>query len=670
MISFEELGIDQLFVDEAHEYKNLAVYTAMGDNIRGVSQAESQKATDLHMKCEYLRQIRGGKGTVFATGTPVSNAISELYNMQRYLQPEILERYGLENFDSWAGMFTEPEARLEVKPDSSGFRTVLRLGRYSNMAELMQMWCETADIKTADMIDLDVPVSEKHSVVLQRSEAQAKMVAWLGARADAIQRGSVKPSEDNTLVITTDGRKLALDTRLIDPKLPPDPERKSLACAKEVYRIWQETTDQRSTQLVFCDQSTPGGSSAFCVYDDIRDSLIEMGVPEAEIQYIHDAATTEAKEQLFRSVREGRVRVLLGSTQKMGTGTNVQDRCIALHHLDAPWRPSDIEQREGRMVRQGNLNATVHIYYYITEDTFDGYNWQTLENKQRFIGQSMRPDSGVRVCEDMDEFSLTCGEIKALTCGNPIIREKIELETELVRLRIVKSAFLSSKYAAEQKATVDIPALIARAKASLERFQADAKTAARYPRTVDGGFPGMVIAGKTYDKSAQAGAALLEQCRSGNLEQVITCGSYRGFEIAVKQSLTVGKGRQISLLEGELSVIQCDVLLCGQGEYTVEAGSDDRGLVTRIDNEIDRIPSRVTDMQKHIQSLQEQREALLIESEKPWPREAEMEQKTKRLKEIQAQLEAKEAEGKAKSDPETEQNPIKKFIKKLEGPSL
>ncbi|MBR4723879.1 MAG: helicase, partial [Clostridia bacterium] len=470
VVTFEELGVDRIFIDEAHFYKNLFLYTKMR-NVGGIAQTEAQKSSDLFMKTQYLDEITGGKGVVFATGTPVSNSMVELYTMQRYLQYKTLQENGLEHFDAWASTFGETITAIELAPEGTGYRAKTRFAKFFNLPELMAMFKDVADIQTADMLELPTPTPHYKTIAVEPTEIQKDMVQELADRAERVRNKMVDPSKDNMLKITNDGRKLALDQRLINPLLPDDEGSKVSACAKEIFDIWKQTSDIRGTQLVFCDLSTPKNDGAFSVYNDIRDKLIASGVPEKEIEFIHNADSEVKKKELFAKVRKGDVRILLGSTQKMGAGTNVQNLLYASHDLDCPWRPADLEQRSGRIIRQGNKNPDVHIRRYVTKDTFDSYMWQLVEHKQKFIGQIMTSKSPVRSAEDIDEMALSYAEIKALTTGNPFIKEKMDLDTQVAKLKLIKSSFLSQKYDLEDKVLKKYPREIANLTERIKGFE-------------------------------------------------------------------------------------------------------------------------------------------------------------------------------------------------------
>lgn len=538
VVTFEDLGVDSLMVDEAHYFKNAMIATKMR-NVAGISQTESQKSSDMLMKCMYLDEVTGGHGIVFATGTPISNSMTEMYVMMRYLQRGLLEKEGLLNFDSWASTFGESITAIELNPTGTGYRTKTRFARFYNLPELMSLFKMSADIQTADMLHLPVPElvgGKPTNVVLQPSEVQKRMVKGLADRAEKVRSGKVQPTEDNMLRITNDGRKLALDQRLMNPLLPDDPGSKANACVDKVYEIWEKTKEQRSTQMIFCDLSTPK-EDGFDVYNDVRDKLVAKGIPKEEVQFIHDADTETKKAELFGKVRNGTVRVLMGSTQKMGAGTNVQTRLIALHHLDCPWRPADIAQRNGRMVRQGNLNKEVSIFIYVTESTFDSYSWQLVENKQKFISQIMTSKSPARSCEDLDEAALTYAEVKALAAGNPMIKEKMDLDIQVARLRTLKAAYTSQHYRLEDAIAVAFPRQIKGTEHRIRAFEQDIQTAKEH-QSYDADKKlifSIELDGKTYDKREDAGKVLLGLVGAAvRVTKPVPVGHYAGFEITVE----------------------------------------------------------------------------------------------------------------------------------------
>ena len=529
VVTFEELGVDRLFIDESHYYKNLYLYTKMR-NVGGIAQTEAQKSSDLFMKCRYLDELTGGRGTVFATGTPISNSMVELYTIQRYLQYNTLVKNNLQHFDSWASTFGETVTAVELTPEGTGYRAKTRFAKFYNLPELMAMFKEVADIKTADMLELPVPEAHFHNVAVKPSEMQKEMVASLAERAEKVRGGGVDSSVDNMLKITNDGRKLALDQRMLNDMLPDFEGSKINACVDNIYRIWKENADKKSAQLVFCDLSTPKNDGTFSVYNDIRKKLIERGIPESEVKFIHEADTDMKKKELFQKTRKGEVRVLLGSTQKMGAGTNVQDKLIALHDVDCPWRPSDLEQRSGRIVRQGNENPQVDIYRYVTEQTFDAYLYQLVEGKQKFASQIMTSKSPVRSAEDIDETALSYAEIKMLATGNPYIKEKMDLDIQVQKLKLLKSNFLSEKYALEDKIIKYYPQRITALENRIEGLKQDVETAKQHPKPTDDRFVGMEVKGVFIPKKADAGKAIIEACKQMNSPDPIPLGKYRGFE--------------------------------------------------------------------------------------------------------------------------------------------
>lgn len=618
VVTFEELGIDRLFVDEAHSHKNLYYHTKM-QNVAGLSSAEAQKSSDMYMKCRYMDELTGSRGIVFATGTPVSNSMTELYTMQRYLQHDTLERLGLGHFDSWAANFGETVTALELAPEGTGYRARTRFSKFFNLPELMNLFREVADIKTADQLMLPTPEVMYHNEVSQPTEIQKKLVQELSERATKVHARMVDPSEDNMLAITNDGRKLGLDQRVVNPLLPDEPGTKVNRCVDNVFRIWLEGADKKLTQLIFCDLSTPG--KGFNIYDDIKKKLADRGVPESEIAFIHDANTDEKKKALFSRVRSGNVRVLLGSTAKMGAGTNVQDRLVALHDLDAPWRPGDLEQRKGRIARQGNMNETVHVYRYVTEQTFDSYIWQTLENKQRFISQIMTSKSPVRSCEDADETTLSYAEVKALCAGDPRIREKMDLDVQVAKLRLLKSSHQSQKYQLEDRLMQYFPREIAATKAAIMGCDADIKTRDAHPAPADG-FAGIELQGRHYDERVAAGEALLNILPTVQDMKPVHIGSFRGFDVAVSLEAF---GKHVLTLKGAL-------------EYHVELGADARGNVTRIENALTALDKKLGAFHAHLSDLERQVENAREELEKPFPQEDELREKSARLVELNAEL--------------------------------
>ena len=625
VITFEQLGVDRLFVDEAHSFKNLFLYTKMR-NVAGLSTSEAQKSSDMFMKCQYMDELTGGKGTIFATGTPVSNSMTELYTMMRYLQHGTLRQKGLTHFDQWASTFGETTTAIELAPEGTGYRARTRFAKFFNLPELMSMFKEVADIKTADQLHLPVPEAKFETVVVQPLEIQKEMVADLSERAAAVHSGNVDPSVDNMLKITSDGRKIGLDQRLMNPLLPDDPNSKLNACVQNVLRIWEEGKDDKLTQLLFCDLSTPKGDGTFNVYEDIRDKLIAAGVPREEIAFIHDADTEAKKKELFGKVRTGEVCVLLGSTQKMGAGTNVQDRLAAVHHLDVGWRPADMTQRNGRIIRQGNRNKQVRIFQYVTEGTFDAYLYQTLENKQKFISQIMTSKSPVRSCDDVDEQALSYAEIKALCAGNPLIREKMDLDVDVAKLKVLRADYQSKHFRLEDQLLKYFPAEIEALQSRNRGFEADVQTAEAHPLPEEG-FVGMEVGGKHYAEKADAGDAILALCKEIKSTEGIPIGSYRGFQMELSYD-TFDKQFQITL-KGEMS-------------YRVSLGTDSRGNLTRLDNALAGILGRLERGREQLENLRNQQDAAQVELAKPFPQEAELAEKSARLAELDAALNMEE----------------------------
>ena len=618
VVTFEELGVDRLFVDESHYYKNLYLYTKMR-NVGGIAQTEAQKSSDLFMKCRYLDEITGGRGTVFATGTPISNSMVELYTIQRYLQYNTLVKNGLQHFDAWASTFGETITAVELTPEGTGYRAKTRFAKFYNLPELMAMFKEIADIKTADMLNLPVPEAKYHNIAVKPSEMQKEMVASLAERAEQVRGGGVDSSVDNMLKITNDGRKLALDQRMLNDMLPDFEGSKINACVDNIYRIWEENADKKSAQLVFCDLSTPKNDGTFSVYNDIRKKLIERGIPESEVKFIHEADTDMKKKELFQKTRKGEVRVLLGSTQKMGAGTNVQDKLIALHDVDCPWRPSDLEQRSGRIVRQGNENPQVDIYRYVTEQTFDAYLYQLVEGKQKFASQIMTSKSPVRSAEDIDETALSYAEIKMLATGNPYIKEKMDLDIQVQKLKMLKSNFLSEKYGLEDKVIKFYPQQIAYLKSRVEGLTKDVKTAKLHPKPIDEQPLGMTVSGVSYSEKAEAGQAIINACKSMNSPDAIPLGEYRGFQMELYFD-TVQRNYVVKL-KGETS-------------RDVPLGDDAHGNIVRIDNGIERFEETLADTKNSLENTEKQFETAKQEIEKPFAKEEELKAKTARLDEL------------------------------------
>lgn len=627
VVTFEELGVDSLMVDEAHNFKNLMCPTKMR-NVAGINQTESQKASDLLMKCMYLDEVTGGRGVTFATGTPISNSMTEMYTMMRYLQFHTLQENGIDAFDSWASTFGETVTAIELAPEGTGYRTKTRFAKFYNLPELMSLFKQCADVQTADMLKLPVPElvgGHPTNVVLKPSEIQKRMVTALGERAEQVRAGIVDPSVDNMLRITNDGRKLALDQRLIDPDLPDDPDSKVNACVEQVFNIWQNTAEKKSTQLVFCDLSTPKPGT-FNVYDDMRDKLIARGIPDEEIQFIHNANTEAKKAELFGKVRSGKVRILMGSTAKMGAGTNVQRKLIALHHLDVPWRPSDIEQREGRMVRQGNENKEVQIFRYVTESTFDSYSWQLIENKQRFIGQVMTSKSPARSCDDMDDAALSYAEVKALAAGNPMIKEKMDLDIQVTRLRSLKAAYNSQKYRLEDALTIQYPQQQQQLKEQIQNAEKDLLTAKANTRLDTEGKEifSITLEGKTYDKRDEAGRALLGMLGAAmKADKPVLVGTYRGFDVKVSYNL-LGQEFHAQLI--------------GADAYDTQLGSDAVGNMSRLSHLLNGIENQIPAYQQRQDEIAQQIENARAELVKPFIQEAELAEKSSRLAVLDALL--------------------------------
>ena len=618
VVTFEELGVDRLFIDESHYYKNLYLYTKMR-NVGGIAQTEAQKSSDLFMKCRYLDELTGGRGTVFATGTPISNSMVELYTIQRYLQYNTLVKNNLQHFDSWASTFGETVTAVELTPEGTGYRAKTRFAKFYNLPELMAMFKEVADIKTADMLELPVPDAHFHNVAVKPSEMQKEMVASLAERAEKVRGGGVDSSVDNMLKITNDGRKLALDQRMLNDMLPDFEGSKINACVDNIYRIWEETADKKSAQLVFCDLSTPKNDGTFSVYNDIRKKLIERGVPESEVRFIHEADTDVKKKELFQKTRKGEVRVLLGSTQKMGAGTNVQDRLIALHDVDCPWRPSDLEQRSGRIIRQGNSNPDVDIYRYVTEQTFDAYLYQLVEGKQKFASQIMTSKSPVRSAEDIDETALSYAEIKMLATGNPYIKEKMDLDIQVQKLKLLKSNFLSERYALEDKIIKYYPQRITALENRIEGLKQDVETAKQHPKPTDDRFVGMEVKGVFYSEKADAGKAIIEACKQMNSPDPIPLGKYRGFET------------ELLFNTAERNY---EVRLKGATSRNVPLGDDAHGNIIRLDNGIERFAESLSLAENDLENTKNQLETAKKEVQKPFIQEEELKTKLARLDEL------------------------------------
>ena len=639
VVTFEQLGVDRLFVDESHAFKNLFLTTKMR-NVAGLSTSEAQKSSDMFGKCRYLDEITGGRGVVFATGTPVSNSMTELYTVMRYLQYSTLQQKKLTHFDCWASTFGETTTAIELAPEGTGYRARTRFAKFFNLPELMSMFKEVADIKTSDQLHLPVPEAKFETVVAKPSEIQKEMVQELSKRAAEIHSGAVDASVDNMLCVTNDGRKIGLDVRLMNPMLPDDPNSKLNVCVQNVLKIWEEGKDQKLTQLLFCDLSTPKNDGNFNVYEDIRKKLVAAGVPENEIEFIHNADTEAKKAALFSKVRSGDVRVLLGSTAKMGAGTNVQSRLVAVHHLDVGWKPSDMTQRNGRIIRQGNMNKEVKVFNYVTEGTFDSYLFQTLENKQRFISQIMTSKSPVRSCEDVDEQALSYAEIKALCAGNPLIKEKMDLDVQVAKLKVLKADHQSQKFRLQDKLLTKFPADIQETNAHIAGLKADAQLAAAHPQGTEE-FCGMTIKGVAYDEKKTAGERLVLACSElPNAEEKVI-GSYRGFELSLR----------FDTFRSEYQA-----LLKGQRKYTVPLGTDPLGNIIRLDNSLNNFPERITAAENELDTLHQQQAAAQIEVEKPFPQEEELAEKSARLAELNAQLDVDEKSHEPEQDEEEQED--------------
>ena len=639
VITFEQLGVDRLFVDESHFYKNLFLTTKMR-NVAGLSTSEAQKSSDMFGKCRYLDEITGGRGVVFATGTPVSNSMTELYTVMRYLQYSTLQQKKLTHFDCWASTFGETTTAIELAPEGTGYRARTRFAKFFNLPELMSMFKEVADIKTSDQLHLPVPDAKFETVVVKPSEIQKAMVQELSKRAAEIHSGNVDASVDNMLCVTNDGRKIGLDVRLMNPMLPDDPNSKLNVCVQNVLQLWEDGKNQKLTQLVFCDLSTPKNDGNFNVYDDIRKKLVAAGVPESEVEFIHSADTEAKKAALFSKVRSGDVRILLGSTAKMGAGTNVQQRLVAVHHLDVGWKPSDMTQRNGRIIRQGNMNKEVKVFNYVTEGTFDSYLFQTLENKQRFISQIMTSKSPVRSCDDVDEQALSYAEIKALCAGNPLIKEKMDLDVQVAKLKVLKADHQSQKFRLEDKLLTKFPAEIQEQTAKIAALKSDAEIAAAHPQDKEN-LCGMVIKGMTYDEKKTAGERLILACMElPNTEEQLV-GSYRGFELSLR--FDTFRNEHQAVLKGKL-------------KYPVPLGSDPHGNIVRLDNALSNFADRITSAENELDTLKQQQAAAQIEVEKPFPQEEELAEKSARLAELNAQLDVDEKSHEPEQDEEEQED--------------
>ena len=646
VIDFEQLGVDRLFIDESHFYKNLYLYTKMR-NVGGIAQTEAQKSSDLFMKCRYLDEITGNRGTVFATGTPVSNSMVELYSVQRYLQYDTLAQNGLQHFDSWASTFGETVTALELAPEGTNYRAKTRFAKFYNLPELMQMFREVADIQTADMLKLPVPKVNYHNIKTKPSEIQTEMVASLAKRAEKVRARLVEPNIDNMLKITNDGRKLALDQRMIDPMLPDEPDSKVNVCVDNVYRIWEEHAATKATQLVFCDLSTPKNDGTFNVYDDMREKLIARGIPAEQIRFIHEATTDAQKKELFGKVRSGEVRVLFGSTPKMGAGTNVQDRLIAIHNLDCPWRPSDLEQRQGRIERQGNMFPEVEVYRYVTEQTFDAYLYQLVESKQKFISQIMTSKSPVRSAEDVDEVALSFAEVKMLATGDARFKEKMDLDIQVSKLRVLKQSYLSEHYDLEDRVLKYYPQTIKEYEERIAGYENDAALAEQHKPQGEDKFCPMTLKGVTYTEKADAGEMLLAICKEYPMSAPTEIGSYRGFRMEIYYDT--------------VNTHYC-MKLCGKAKHKVDLGADALGNLTRIENELSKLPARLEAAKTKKAETIAQLETAKEEIKKPFAFEDELKEKTERLNALNIELNLNEKDTSVMdTEPEqTEEQPERK----------
>lgn len=622
VVTFEELGVDRLFVDESHAYKNLFLYTKMR-NVAGIAQTEAQKSSDMFAKCQYMDELTGGKGVTFATGTPISNSMTELYTNMRYLQYSTLQKLGLGQFDSWASTFGETQTAVELAPEGTGYRAKTRFAKFFNLPELIALFKESADIQTPDMLKLPVPEADYENIVLKPSDYQKDMVASLAERAEDVRNRLVSPEQDNMLRITNDGRKLALDQRLIDEMLPDEAISKTNSCVEKAFEIWEQTKAEKSTQLIFCDLSTPKGDKSFNVYDDIRRKLEEKGVPKNEIAFIHEANTELRKAELFSKVRNGDVRFLLGSTPKMGAGTNVQDKMIALHHLDVFWRPSDIEQQEGRILRQGNQNPRVKIFRYVTEGTFDSYSWQVIENKQKFIGQIMTSKSPVRSCEDIDESALSYAEVKALATGNPYIKEKMDLDIQVSKLKLLKANHASQIYRLEDNITKHYPQRIA---VLTERVQGTQQDMIRLQQNLpaDKEIFRVEVGGSVYTDKKEAGTAIINMCRQiKSFQDPVVVGTYLGFDMAISFD---GFGQRFIMN------------LRGASSHKLELGPDPLGNIIRMNHALELMPKQLEEIRTSLDTTKRQMESAKQEVTKPFAQEQELKEKLDRLTALNALL--------------------------------
>ena len=634
VITFEELGVDKLFIDEAHNYKNLYLYTKMR-NVAGIGQSEAFKSSDMFMKCRYMDEMTGGKGVVFATGTPVSNSMTELYTMQRYLQYESLKKNNLEHFDSWASTFGETQSAFELSPEGTGYRVKTRFSKFYNLPELMSMFKEVADIQTADMLNLPTPEAHYEVIKTLPSEEQKEILKSLSERADDVRNRIVEPDEDNMLKITNDGKKLALDQRLINPLLPDNPDSKVNVCVKNVFAIWDKTKENKSTQLLFSDMSTPKGDGEFNIYDDIREKLVAMGIPKEEIAFIHEANSDKQKDELFAKVRKGEIRILMGSTQKMGAGTNVQNKLIALHDLDVPWRPADLEQRAGRIVRQGNENKEVNIYRYVTENTFDAYLWQTIENKQKFISQIMTSKTPVRVAEDVDESSLNYAEIKALATGDPKIKEKMDLDNEVTKLKMLEANYKSNRYRLEDKVAKNYPEEIARTEKLIGAVKKDISEVEPKAEGEEK-FTSITILGEEITDKKLAGEKLLEAISKVKINESKVIGKYRNLDLEVSYNFFTNEH---------------NFSLNGAAKHSGELGTSADGNITRLDNALEKMPEKLKRLEEKLIGTKEQLENAKEELQKPFEKADELKNKVLRLAELNKLLDMGEVEEKRNDNP-------------------
>lgn len=649
VVTFEQLGVDRIFVDESHYFKNLFLATKMR-NVGGIAQTEAQKSSDLFMKCQYLDEITGGRGVIFATGTPISNSMVELYTIQRYLQYSTLEEMGLLNFDDWAANYGETVTAIELSPEGTGYRSKTRFAKFYNLPELMSAFKMVADIQTADMLMLPVPKANFHTEIIKSSPMQEDMIKSLADRAEEIRAGHVDPSVDNMLKITNDGRKLALDMRLVNPLAPDSDTSKTFICARNVFSIWERTQEQRSAQILFCDLSTPKGDGSFNIYDDLKKKLVAKGIPPEEIAYIHEANTEVRKKELFSKVRSGQVRVLIGSTAKMGAGTNCQDKLIALHDLDCPWRPSDLAQRLGRIVRQGNQNPEVEIYRYVTESTFDSYLYQLVENKQKFIAQIMTSKAPARIADDVDETALSYSEIKALATGNPLIIEKCNLDVEVNKLNMLKANHLNQRFALENLVLRKYPADIAKLTEAIAGYEKDVATAQAHPKPAEG-FIGMEIKGIHYSEKEAAGRAVINACTELQGSEPVLLGQYRGFSMS---------------LQYDAAHTDYRLTIKGVMSHTISLGADIFGNITRMDNLVDGLAKELASYQAALQDTRTQLANAKVEMETPFAKEAELAEKSARLKELNILLNMDQKDKMLMDDAPEQDSPDKEKSRSVE----